>query len=119
MKTVLLLLILSVMYPGKRQVLLFYNEAGSQLRNKQVALLHEAGKDLAERDMEVHVYNTASAAAEVAKWNIKIASPFTGILIGKDGGEKLRWDSVITTDKLFGVIDAMPMRKEEMKRQNK
>lgn len=40
---------------------------------------------------------------------------FTIILIGKDGTEKLRSNDVLTNDKLFGVIDAMPMRQREMK----
>jgi hypothetical protein len=42
-------------------------------------------------------------------------SNFYAILIGKDGSEKLRSASAIDTEKLFGTIDAMPMRRQEMK----
>jgi hypothetical protein len=37
-------------------------------------------------------------------------------LTGKDGGIKLTSKSVLTLDKLYGTIDAMPMRKAEMLR---
>jgi hypothetical protein len=40
---------------------------------------------------------------------------FTVILIGKDGGEKLRQHTPISIDKLNATIDAMPMRQEEMR----
>jgi hypothetical protein len=40
---------------------------------------------------------------------------FTVILVGKDGGEKLRSTTPIAIARLNRVIDAMPMRKEEMR----
>jgi hypothetical protein len=46
-------------------------------------------------------------------------SPLTGIfnvvLIGKDGGVKLRQEAPITLNEIFSTIDAMPMRRQEMK----
>ena len=42
---------------------------------------------------------------------------FTVILIGKDGGEKLRQHTPIPIDKLNATIDAMPMRQDEMRQQ--
>ena len=44
------------------------------------------------------------------------ADGFTVILIGKDGGEKLRRRHPITEAALFATIDAMPMRRDEMSR---
>ena len=41
---------------------------------------------------------------------------FTVILVGKDGGEKLRLDRPPRAEELFGLIDAMPMRIWEMQR---
>ena len=38
---------------------------------------------------------------------------FTVILIGKDGGEKLRSRSPVGMERLIEVIDAMPMRQKE------
>ena len=40
---------------------------------------------------------------------------FTVILLGKDGGEKLRSAAPITIERLKRTIDAMPMRKQEMR----
>ncbi len=41
---------------------------------------------------------------------------FTAILLGKDGGEKLRVTAPVSVDRLNRTIDAMPMRKDEMKK---
>lgn len=38
---------------------------------------------------------------------------FTAILVGKDGGEKLRSAAPLGRETLFPVIDAMPMRRRE------
>ncbi len=43
---------------------------------------------------------------------------FTFILIGKDGTEKLRETAVVSMEELFGLIDRMPMRRQEMRRKN-
>ena len=40
---------------------------------------------------------------------------FTVIVIGKDGTDKLRTHKAVTAEKLFSLIDAMPMRQSEMK----
>jgi hypothetical protein len=40
------------------------------------------------------------------------------ILFGKDGTLKKRWGTPVTTDELFSLIDAMPMRKAEMRRKS-
>ena len=40
---------------------------------------------------------------------------FATVLIGKDGGEKLRHEGLMPTDLLFDTIDRMPMRRQEMK----
>ena len=44
------------------------------------------------------------------------ADRFAVVLIGKDGRVKLRSDDAIGTKDLFGTIDAMPMRRQEMRR---
>lgn len=42
---------------------------------------------------------------------------FEAILLGLDGGEKLRDQKALTLDRLFAIIDAMPMRRSELRRQ--
>ena len=41
---------------------------------------------------------------------------FMVILIGKDGGEKFRQDGTVELKEIFQIIDAMPMRQQEMKK---
>jgi hypothetical protein len=45
------------------------------------------------------------------------AQPFTVLLIGLDGTEKLRQHRLLTTEQLFNTIDAMPMRRREMRQE--
>ena len=42
---------------------------------------------------------------------------FLVILLGKDGGEKIRSNRPVTLEMLTEIIDAMPMRQDEMKQQ--
>ena len=44
---------------------------------------------------------------------------FMIILIGKDGGGKLRQDRLVDLKEIFGIIDAMPMRQQEMRERTK
>ena len=115
MKIILLSFLFFFMYPGKRQILLFYNDNGIAVKNKQLSLFTNDEKGLKERDIVIHTYKTNEAAAN--KWNIKSGAAFTFILVGKDGGEKMRTDTIVSLAQLYKTIDAMPMRKEEMKQQ--
>ena len=38
------------------------------------------------------------------------------ILVGKDGGVKFRQDRIVELKEIFRVIDAIPMRQQEMKK---
>lgn len=58
----------------------------------------------------------AKAEALRRQFNIKPEN-FTVILIGKDGGEKLRKSGPVSPKELFDLIDSMPMRQQEMRRQ--
>ena len=44
---------------------------------------------------------------------------FTIVLIGKDGGEKIRQESPVDLKEIFAIIDSMPMRQQEMKKKPK
>ncbi|MEQ8965577.1 MAG: DUF4174 domain-containing protein [Azospirillaceae bacterium] len=47
------------------------------------------------------------------------ADAFRVVLIGKDGGVKLRADAPLALDRLYATIDAMPMRRREMREQDR
>ncbi|QED28004.1 DUF4174 domain-containing protein [Microvenator marinus] len=67
-------------------------------------------------DLKAHLWSdrVLILAAELAKtWDV--SEPFTLILVGKDGTEKLRSHKAVAVEMLFETIDAMPMRIREMK----
>lgn len=43
---------------------------------------------------------------------------FEVVLVGKDGGVKLRRTEPVSAEALFAIIDSMPMRRREMREQN-
>jgi hypothetical protein len=46
------------------------------------------------------------------------AGEFSVVLVGKDGGVKLDRQDRTSLDEIFALIDSMPMRQHEMRRQN-
>ncbi|NAS14135.1 DUF4174 domain-containing protein [Poritiphilus flavus] len=90
-------------------------------RQKQLKLLQDQKKEMEERDLLVFVFTGDSVlAADGTKTAIEINSiaskSFQGvILIGKDGGEKFRKAFPVDPKLIFERIDAMPMRRAEIR----
>ena len=118
-------------YRWKNRVLLvFAPDERDGLYQRQTALANEARAGYRERDLVVVSVFTESGRDEEnsilqkgqtrqLRTDFRVSdSQFCVILIGKDGGEKLRQADVLAIEKLFGVIDAMPMRQSEVKRKN-
>jgi hypothetical protein len=102
-----------------RKVLLFYNDNGKQQWEAQLKVLETAQKGIKERDIEVLSSPFSNQTADQwKKWKIDRSEAFTFILIGRDGGEKLRSREIVKAEKLFGLIDAMPMRQREISSDN-
>ena len=80
---------------------------------RQVFQSHRAG--FKERDLLFFEALGEPGARARAEFKLD-GKHFTVLLIGKDGEVKVKSDKPLTADFLFGTIDAMPMRKEEMKR---
>ena len=91
----------------------------------QLHMLKDSVPGLARRDVLVIAvpFQTPSPtdvsltaeAATAARRHYRIAPPdFTVILLGKDGGEKLRSTKPVSFTKLQEKIDSMPMRQQEM-----
>lgn len=70
----------------------------------------------AERDL-VLIQPTADSPEAIAlKTALGLGNePFQAVLVGKDGGAKLRFTRPITGQELVATIDAMPMRQNEMR----
>ncbi|WP_041734743.1 DUF4174 domain-containing protein [Dyadobacter fermentans] len=118
MKTLFgIMMIAIIAAESPRQVLLFYTNSGLEKQKSQMAILNARRKDIRERDIQVSQYSsTRNDLSEWKKWDVDSVNAFTFILVGRDGGEKLRSSEVVSAEKLFGLIDAMPMRKDEMRR---
>ncbi len=100
-----------------RKVFLFYNEKNSGIWTKQVSELDSQKKGIKDRDIVITSYKLSAENETVwKKWDIDRSKPFTFILVGRDGGEKHRSNQMVTHQELFGKIDAMPMRKSEIKK---
>lgn len=122
-----------------RILLLFAPSDTSPLFQRQLTLLAHHGPDLAERDLVLlPILGNAGPAAStntLRDLHPPVVSPtlsiqeqltlrhrfhiapgdFTILLLGKDGGEKLRQQIPITLEKLNATIDAMPMRRDEIR----
>lgn len=83
------------------------------LVGQQLQLLQQDSAGLEERDILVQVVDPDDRLYR--EYKIAAGIPFTVILIGKDGGEKYRSAKPVTSAHLFALIDAMPMRKAEIK----
>jgi len=83
--------------------------------------------DFLDRDMVIGVVVTegistlggqvinADESRELADQYSIDANAFSALLIGKDGGEKLRINEVPNLQEIYAVIDGMPMRTREMR----
>ncbi len=95
-----------------RRVLIFGNN--QTLLQQQLQTLQKDSSGLVERDVIVNLVKPGDQLYK--RHQVVSAEPFTVVLIGKDGDEKYRSASILTTGKLFAMIDAMPMRRAEMQR---
>lgn len=96
---------------------------------EQLEELNSQKEGLIVRDLKIfHLFSDDSSFGDGARISEKSAvtlyqkykvkpGRFTVILIGKDGTEKLRRNSLLITEKLFSRIDSMPMRRREMRDQ--
>ena len=109
-----------------RPLVVFAPSDSHALYRRQVAALSGKRSQLANRDMVViqvvggHVVSTLgrspglSADALRRRYGVGPAS-FRAILVGKDGGVKISSAAPLSASRLFATIDAMPMRRQEMR----
>jgi hypothetical protein len=73
--------------------------------------------ELAASSMNGEAIDSETARLLREKFDV-LPDEFTVILIGKDGGIKLDRKEHTKLDDIFALIDAMPMRQEEMRQRN-
>lgn len=98
----------------KKRVVIIYAPAGTEKKlAEQKALLRDRDGEARERDLTQIVLRNPSDHPEIARRFKLTTSGFTVLLIGKDGGEKLRSAEITQPGALFRLIDSLPMRQQE------
>jgi uncharacterized protein (DUF2336 family) len=126
-----------------RPLLIFAPDSGHPAYRRQHELLQGLDAELADRDMRVveiigervsdrgalETENGAETGNDAARSRAGAATgaaalrqylelppnTFAVLLVGKDGGVKLRRGEPVPPEHLFQLIDAMPMRRREMR----
>ena len=111
-----------------RVIVISADDTSSQVLKAQISEFEKHQKGLDERRLVIYQsfsnqikkgFDQESVWLEPDKSFQKIERPesnFEVILIGFDGGVKLRKNEFVSCEELFGVIDQMPMRMSEIKR---
>ncbi len=119
---------LSSLRGNARPLLIFYPQVQVERRfaaalQTQLSLLRSHEAELKERDVVVMFVPEVPDARDASSSqgpNLREQfgvepNQFTVLLVGKDGGEKFRFRAPVTIEKLDALIDAMPMRQQEVR----
>ncbi|MEL6717830.1 MAG: DUF4174 domain-containing protein [Bacteroidota bacterium] len=114
-----------------RIILIFSESPEDRLMIQQLAQLEEDSEGLKDRDLVIYkIYKESGidpagkllnpAMVEQLRSVYEVSGDsFSVVLIGKDGGKKLRKTNILLSQEiLYQTIDAMPMRRAEMGRKN-
>jgi hypothetical protein len=115
-------------YLWKNRLVLVFAPSGDDARYRGLEKeLREQGNAIVERDLLVfHVFENGvsrlgrspidaqSAALLRDRFSVN-PGQFLVVLIGKDGGEKLRRGGEVDITEIFSLIDSMPMRQREVR----
>lgn len=104
---------ISAQQKNVRDIWIFASDSSNASFITQKAVLANTS-ELKQRDIQVHQVVGLNKNEDLFKKYKASANKFTFILVGKDGGEKLRSDKPVSLKKLYRTIDSMPMRRNEM-----
>ena len=96
----------------ERKLLIFGSDVQEQLVQDQLSMLNKETIGLQDRAIKIMLIKKDDLLHK--KYAVK-EGIFMVVLIGKDGSEKFRTVELLLPQKLFAIIDAMPMRQAEMK----
>lgn len=117
-------------YHWKNRILLLFSSNQGGMLQQQAEIFDTKRTGMKERDLVLfYIKRTIVEVPDGKKYEEKTAEQlrkqfqvaddtFAVILIGKDGTQKLKQGELLSADKLFAIIDAMPMRKREMREDN-
>jgi hypothetical protein len=118
------------MYQWKNRILLLKDiHFDSDKLQDQLDLLHSNTEKLEDRDLLIFIV-TDESVFDNTKIKTELNSPsiikkygladFNGlVLVGKDGGVKLKKGFIVNPKTIYNLIDSMPMRQAEMRSSSK
>jgi hypothetical protein len=101
--------------PPQRLIVIVAQPNDPRALQQRAALEHEAAA-LHERDVAVLALTPEAARRERPELQVTPEAAFEVLLVGKDGGVKLRRDSPVAVAEITALIDTMPMRQSETRR---
>ena len=115
-------------YQWKNRLILVFSPSPEDTEYKALEKdIAVQAEEIIDRDILVfHILETGeiklgesslqTGAGDYLRRNFSISpGAFTVLLIGKDGGVKLRREGRVELDEIFSLIDTMPMRQREMR----
>jgi hypothetical protein len=111
----------------QRVVLIFSPDFQSGKGRDQLSIFKKEKEGLEDRRLIVYQITPEKAVKGtlpidnpdfIKKMYQRFAVPknnFMVVLIGLDGGKKLKQSKLLTTEELFAIIDGMPMRRSELR----
>ena len=113
-----------------RLLLILNTENSKSLHQEQIKILQDNIEGLEERKLVIYSVMPdqfkkgigSESWMKSARLNDRYrqeGKEFEVILIGLDGGVKLRQSEILSIEKLFATIDAMPMRRNEIRNKSR
>lgn len=108
----------------KNRVIIVFGSFAEPMLDRQITLLTRQKDELEDRDLVVIRVsgdealpvqgNTSGLNAAAIRKDANVGDErFQIVLVGKDGGIKLRSDRIVESVEIFDLIDTMPMRRAE------
>ncbi|MCA6078478.1 DUF4174 domain-containing protein [Fulvivirga sedimenti] len=108
---------------SKRVIILLADSPDNKNFKTQMKIFGMEKKEMEERDLIVLTNHSAeipvSDRMQLFQKYASVNTDFTILLLGKDGGVKLKKNEPVSASELFSLIDSMPMRRSEMKDQKR
>jgi Domain of unknown function (DUF4174) len=102
-----------------RRILIFAPDSTNVSFKTQNRIFQKEDSACVQRDIIVEYYVFKSRSIVFFDKYQVSKSDFTLLLIGKDGFVKLRSKEVVKPERIYALVDAMPMRKDEMRKMKK
>ncbi len=101
----------------KSRVLIVVAPAGDAAAQAQRRIYESAAKGMAERSIVlIEALDDQERSQQLRSRFSADGRRFQVFLVGKDGQTAISSEKPVSADNLFALVDAMPMRREEMRR---